>query len=289
MPYLEIVNDSLARIEVRISGLPSLFFDRTNNLSLWSIVELFLTAGHPPENVKFSSRQDLYKMGHLMSFVVQMSCSLTPEIHLISKYVKPNIRLAMSTSLYHIGKSSYSMLTSMTNVETKEKLGEFFLKLVIVDRTTRKSTPLPKTFVENFRNIPFLYSNAPYPIPVIPEMPDTIFAMTFTARHSDMDQNYHVTTNRYVQSFTDCATEAANDGFYKHFNDDMCRYPVEKFDVTLLGESKVGDKLRVCTWQDEVDVQTIYFSCFNGSTCVMKAAFVYGMHVMAPKIPPHYL
>ncbi|XP_069119943.1 uncharacterized protein [Argopecten irradians] len=289
MPYLEVTHESLARVDIIIHGLPTVFFDRTNNLSVWSIVELFLTAEHPPQSVIFCSRPDLYQNGHMMAFVVQISCSLTPSVHLISKYQKPEIKLAMSTSLHHIGNTSYSMLTTMSNQDTKEKLGDFFIKFVLVDRGTRKSSPIPKSFLVQLKDRSLFDANRPYQMPAIPEMPKSIFDITVTPRHSDLDVNQHVTTHRYIQFFTDCATEAAQRGFYKHFNDDMCRYPVEKYDITLLGESKVGDTLRVCTWQDSKDMKNIYFSCLKASSCVMKAVFVYGTDKMAPKIPPHYM
>ncbi|OWF35684.1 uncharacterized protein LOC110442627 [Mizuhopecten yessoensis] len=289
MAFYEIVHDSLARVDIHVNGLPSQFFDRTNNLSVWSIVELFLNAGSPPNVKEFTRRQDLYRTRQIMQFVVQISCSVTPEIHLISKYNKSTNRLVMSTDIHEFGTSSFSLKSSMSNRETKEKLGDFFIKLVTVNMKTRKSCPLPKWYVEKFRDVPGFNTNPPYPKPKIPEMPEVIYHVTVTARFSDMDGNNHVTTHRYMQFFTDCATEAANCGFYKHFTNDMCWYPVETFDVTLLGESKVGDKLRVCTWQDGADIQRVYFNCFNDGKCVMKASFVYGLNTITPKIPPHYL
>ncbi|XP_069134433.1 uncharacterized protein [Argopecten irradians] len=289
MPYLEVVHETLARIDVIIHGLPPVFFNRSNNLSVWSTIEMFVAAQHPPRSTVFCSRRDLYQNGRMLPFAVQISCSLTPEVHLISRYQKPDMKLAMSTSIHHIGKTSYSMLTTMYNQDTKEKLGEFFIKFVIVDRRTRKSSPISKSFLVKLRDRSMQDGNLPYQMPAIPEMPESIFDITVITRHSDLDTNQHVTTHRYIQFFTDCATEAAQRGFYKHFNDDICRYPLEKYDVTLLGESKVGDRLRVCTWQDRKDLKTIYFSCLKGSSCVMKAVFVYGKDRMAPKIPPHYM
>ncbi|XP_060068823.1 uncharacterized protein LOC132548935 [Ylistrum balloti] len=285
MAYLKITHESLARIDVEINGIPGHFFDRTNNLSVWSIVELFLTGTHPPNVYKFTSKQDLFKNRQLLLFVVQMSCSVTPKIHLISKYSKPAAKIVMSTSVYHLGTSSYSYLTSMTDGVTKEQLGDFFIKFVVVDKTTRKSCPMPTWFTDKFRNVPLHNSNFPYTLPSVPEMPKVIYDTTVTVRYSDMDRNLHVTTHRYIQFFTDCATAAAFSGFYKHFNTDMCWYPVEKFDITLMGESKVGDKLRICTWQDEDSVQTIYFICFKEHKSVMKAVCVYGLNRIAPKLP----
>ncbi|XP_069134811.1 uncharacterized protein [Argopecten irradians] len=289
MPYLEVVHETLARIDVIIHGLPQVFFNRSNNLSVWSTIEMFVAAQHPPRSTVFCSRRDLYQNGRMLPFAVQISCSLTPEVHLISRYQKPDMKLAMSTSLHHIGNTSYSMLTTMYNQDTKEKLGEFFIKFVTVDRRTRKSSPISKSFLVKLGDRSMQDGNLPYQMPAIPEMPESIFDITVITRHSDLDTNQHVTTHRYIQFFTDCATEAAQRGFYKHFNDDICRYPLEKYDVTLLGESKVGDMLRVCTWQDRKHLKTLYFTCLKCSSCVMKAVFVYGKDRMAPKIPPHYM
>ncbi len=58
----------------------------------------------------------------------------------------------------------------------------------------------------------------------------------------------------------DCASEAAEAGLFKRFDEDLCFYHAKSASVIHKGESFVGDRLKVHAWQDPEDVNVLKFA-----------------------------
>jgi len=136
-----------------------------------------------------------------------------------------------------VGTTSISHVTKMYNKDTGDFCGECFIKMVHVDRKTRKPVQLPDRMRESYskycdvEELPMLAKTK------FGAIPDDTYKYTVKVLYSDMDFNRHTNQSIYVKFCLDCATDAALNGYYHHFKSDMCLHPVKQASMQYVGES----------------------------------------------------
>lgn len=178
--------------------------------------------------------------------------------------------------IVEVGRRSFSFVTRLTNEETGKLLGEVLLKYVLIDRRTRKSVPLPESFLEKYaKHLKKNLNINELSIPECPNISKDVFQLKVLPLHSDTDRNNHVNQSVYFRFCMDCATDAALSGRYRHFTSDMCWYPVLELNVYHVNESHANNELIVNTWQDNDDFRLIYFIIKRKETVIFKASILF--------------
>lgn len=209
---------------------------------------------HPPQLVKNLSMicNDalLIKNTTNLCLILQMSQSLYHHWGILNP-------LVVNNTVTHVGESSFISETMAVNEFTGETLVTIHRKLVNMDLLTKKSVPLPKTFVEQFG--PYSHRVAlPLSMDPFPKPPST-FNYKIEVSHTDMDFLFHANNATYIQYCLNAACKASEAGEYPNFSGDMCFYQSKLLNTLYTGECSQGDTLSIDTWQDDIDSNKIRF------------------------------
>ncbi|XP_033733113.1 uncharacterized protein LOC117322359 [Pecten maximus] len=260
--------------DVSFIGIPYEAFERTGHWSLWGVVRMFEAA----RLIGLYNGLFYYKSMEgkgIGLVVITQAVRLSPDLHRDYSLFK-TLKQRYVLDIVEVGRRSFSFVTRLTNEETGQFLGEILLKYVLIDRSTRKSIPLPEAFLEKYskhtkKEIKFRKLS----IPSCPDMGKNVFKLKVLPLHSDTDRNNHVNQSGYFRFCIDCATDAALAGNYRHFTSDMCWYPVLEMNVYHANESLVNEELVVNTWQDNEDFRLIFFIIKRKDTVLFKASFLF--------------
>lgn len=210
--------------------------------------------------------------------VVTQTLKLSTKLH-INYSIFNTLKQKYVLDIAQVGRTSFSFLTRLFDAEKGELLAELMLKYVLIDRSTRRPTPLPDTFLQKYKDLkPAVVSPMDLTIKAFPPLEDVdrkVFKMKALPLHSDTDRNNHVNQSVYLRYCCDCATEAALKGVYRRFTSDICWYPVEEISLHHVNESLVNQELIVSTWQDSFNFQLIHFLIYNNNKLLLKASFIF--------------
>ncbi|XP_033730393.1 uncharacterized protein LOC117319750 [Pecten maximus] len=215
------------------------------------------------------------------AFAIREKTKCSPKLHQIGFCQDCNI--SMHVSIPMIGKTSYSIFHDLFDSATMERMLHIETKLVNINPETRRPSQLPSAFTEQYTDF-----KSDYPVLITDAQEDLVlptnaFKTLIRTRYSDTDQNSHVNYSEYYRFCADCASEASRSGYYRHYADDICRFPVLETDVTFIGESPACSNLDVYTWQDNVNVQIINFAIYLKSDRIFQAQFLYSFE-KSPRI-----
>lgn len=205
---------------------------------------------------------------------------LTQKAYSYNRFLFP--RCKGTCSLHHLSSRSYTSKTTLVDIDSNDQqlIGEGYMKLVHVDFKTKKSTPWPEWFTTKYNNDtkdPFESKDESI------QRPDNAFKSSFKIRYSDLDTNLHVTVAEYIRFCTECATDAALAGFYRHFRSDMTLYPMLEIELVYLGEANQNDTVDVFTWQNENGSPSgVFFEVLKGTKCIVKASSFFGLEKLRP-------
>ena len=156
----------------------------------------------------------------------------------------------------YIGNTSTIWKTNICDYTTGDILGECEMLGVIFDLKQSKTVKTPDEVKKKL----ILGRNEATRITSVPQPHGEVYTVSVTPQYSDIDQFGHVTNVQYSKFFVDCAAMAIQDGFYKEIDDHLGSLMLEKFTNHFLSEAKIGDILLCTTWQDDYDLQLLYFS-----------------------------
>ena len=177
--------------------------------------------------------------------------------------------------IVYIGTSSLTIALTMFDYKTGVQLCSCLLSFVYVDIASRKSVKLPTWFRESVSKIPHLQNARPAPRFGDFSVPPNIYKYNVKALHSDIDYNGHVTQSVYVKWCNDAGTDAAVNGFYFDFQENISNYDIEKMEVSYIGEVLVNDEIVVGTWQEDGNKKKLGFAMSTKRGPVFAARFTY--------------
>ena len=180
-----------------------------------------------------------------------------------------NFPLHAALKVIYVGKSSFSFVIHLRDYKTDTEIWSATLTFVFVDFKSRRPVPFPAWFKEKCLELDLVNGSPPSRLSTL-KYPPKIFKYETKAMFSDIDFNGHVNQSVYVRWCTDAGAEAAVNGFYRDFNQDIGFYDIEKLEVRYIGEGMIDDEFSVMTWQDDVMPRTLNFQI----TKLGKPAFV---------------
>lgn len=103
------------------------------------------------------------------------------------------------------------------------------------------------------------------------------YTMSVRVPYSDIDFKQHMSHASYCKYYTDCATNAINAGVYRHFEQDICWYPILEVDIEYRDGLAAGEMFEVQTWQDDENLQHLFFETRSKGDVINRASFVMGL------------
>ncbi|KAK7482360.1 hypothetical protein BaRGS_00026379, partial [Batillaria attramentaria] len=205
---------------VHFSGLGYSDFGRTETLSQWPLSRVFeatrffgLTQGMMEFASLINRHTGYFVLGGLYHFD-----------EALWKIPRPvDIPYKVSLEAQDMGKTSVTLYSRMVNKLDGKTLATASIKLVFVDRVTRRPLPLPEWMKEKYDST--IKNRRPLPLPQ--KAPEA----------------------SYVRYCCDAAQAAVRAGRLATFTPDIARYPLQTMEVVYSGESGIGDSLQVFSWQ----------------------------------------
>ena len=186
-----------------------------------------------------------------------------------------SVSVELAVYLVHIGRSSVHLYNEMMDAHGHE-FGKCLLKMVFIDRTTRKSKAIPDWIRQDLKqdvnenllqlrsretdllkeaNIPLTHT--------IPAKPEGAFHHSIKINPSEIDRNKHTNNTHYIRFCMDCASLALWDRKLPNFHGDVALYNVHKAKVLYSRETVLGDVLNVFVWPSEASPLELCFSIQN--------------------------
>ncbi|CAG2188182.1 unnamed protein product [Mytilus edulis] len=260
MPVVTVLKDDAESTKVRVEGQIYNFDNRTGFWSPWSLSD-FVVGVSNVDNISPVSDYMRADVENTPVFQKRQILRFNPNIFTYSK-LKFKFHIIHQIQPGENGGTSYVWNSVVKDVESQTVLLERAVKLVTIDRTTRKAVELPKWFrqkyhdpspkMERLNDLPDSFKTIFNP----PDFPSDCYQWRTTVRYSDLDFNMHTHQSVYTKFCLDAITSAALKGKLRYFNRDICFYPLESVDITFIGESFAEDELLVNILQDMCD-QTI--------------------------------
>ena len=172
--------------------------------------------------------------------------------------------------LSQVGNSSYTLTVKLSDYKTGEEILTSVTKVVYVNHSTRKPSPLPEIFSKNveqhLKRVPHktIPRNTPLPIP------SEAFQYQTKVLHSDCDLNLHSNQSVYLRWCSDAGTTAALCGYFKYFKRHIGLYPLKSMTNHYIGEASVNMQVLVNVWEDRVVPRCLHFVITRDSTPIFK-------------------
>ncbi len=128
--------------------------------------------------------------------------------------------------------------------------------VVSVDKTTRKSTPLPDWWKDRYRS--HVIGNQRLVCEQL-QVPEETHRHNMTVTWSDIDGYKHTNYLSYVRYCYDTAMDAIHHKKLSRFHDDITSYLTKRMRALYKGESRAGHELSVACWENTQDPFTLHF------------------------------
>ena len=226
----------------------------------------------------------LYQMSELVKdrllFLVSNCFYINPNVYKPVQFHPVIYNIKMLNS----GKSSITQLDELTLAGSGDVLFQSVVKLVLVDKKTRKPIDHPTWFTDMFKGV----TNEPPDGIDKNERMDRVFppqgCYEYRTRivHSDLDYYFHTNHASYVRIVCDAATSASINGKLDTFTGDLSFQNIRKMHFVYQGETSEGDDIVVLVWQEKQHPETVLTQLQKDGDPVFLAKFVYEPF----KVPP---
>ena len=181
-----------------------------------------------------------------------------------------NNQLNTRLELANIGKTSFQFHTSMRSAQTGQVLHKAVAQLVVVDKESRRPTPLPDYFLDNF-----LGTATKVPVEKVMALnkPNHSAVVHYTVRWSDTDTYLHVNNGSYIRICFDAMVEVSRQGKFKSLAGDLAQYWVKHFNCLFLNEASPGDILDVYSWEDENYPMNVHARAERRGQAIFQCSF----------------
>ncbi|XP_062589957.1 uncharacterized protein LOC134251572 [Saccostrea cucullata] len=279
MQFITLKNVTRRDGEFYCHGIPYADFDRTGHWGIWNIARMFEACRRTVSHKTNFFLRDTKGTFAFAYVVRRQTFKLSQKIHdnisLFSRFL-PKITYKM----VEIGNSSFTVHNELYDdfSGSSEVFAENFTRIVKINWEKKQSTELSREMREELEDIYRSPSEIWQNTTVFPDRTNDIPIYTLSLRvpFSDTDSLQHITHVMYSKYCTDCATNAINAGFYRHFKDDICWYPILEMDIEYLGDAIEGEIIDIHTWQGE-NPQHLYFETKTKGKIINKAMFVIGL------------
>lgn len=260
-------------------GIPYAEFDRTGHWGIWNIMRIFEASRHAIAMKNDIFRQIMEGKDHILMIRRQkfkLSQRLHDQISLFTRFL-PKI----TYELVEIGNSSFTihhhLLDNLSG--SSEIFAENLTLVVNVDSTAKRPATLIPEVNLNFPDLYHKTSTIWHTKNIFPDGAEkrSSYTMSIRVPYSDIDVIQHMSHSSYCKYYTDCATNAIDAGVYRHFEEDICWYPILEVDIEYRGDVVAGETIEVVTWQGDGSPQQLFFETHLKGKVINKAMFLMGL------------
>ncbi|XP_078661902.1 uncharacterized protein LOC144905945 [Branchiostoma floridae x Branchiostoma belcheri] len=246
-------------------------FDRKGKLPLWGVL-------HRMANLGISQQffQRGAEVAYGMRFARCQSVQFSPAYHELIEF--PGRAVRFEAKMIFVGKTSYMYETKMFDRDTDKELVSRQIQMVNIDRETRRPKPLPDWAIEQYSHLTSRPA-AVQPFDLSDVKPAFVYPVTVAP--SDIDRNMHTNQSQYVRYCFNCAAAGAKRGAYSIISGDLLDYDLQSVDLLYQRESREGDTLRIESWEDIREPDTIKFQVKKGDDNILQCKMSF--HI--PSVP----
>lgn len=160
-----------------------------------------------------------------------------------------------------VGRSSIDLCYTLADEKDDSVLASMIFRMVNTDPVKRGSAvPLPDDIrTEALRRLSA--DGEKYPKFSAPDaVPKDAFQCRIRVRYDDMDIRSHTNQGSYLGFALECASQAAESGYYTRIREDLAFWRARRATGIHLVESYAGDELDVSTWQDADSGLLLHFA-----------------------------
>jgi acyl-CoA thioesterase FadM len=164
----------------------------------------------------------------------------------------------IGNSSFDLFQSYYEPYDSQTSMEAASprtwsssetrQLATSVSRFVNIDPVTRKPVSLPTDFIKSAIVVSDSEQFPEFRPPT--EIPSGAFSSRIRVRYDDTDAYGHTNVSSYLRFVSECASRAAESGFYSKIARDIAFYPVKSSSSVYIVDSRAQDNLDVSTWED---------------------------------------
>lgn len=176
-------------------------------------------------------------------------------------------KLEVLLHLGYIGMSSLNSVAQLKNRDTDEVYVENTNQVVTVSKQTRKPTPLPDWWKEQYEAA--VVEDQRLIVQPITAL-GTVHTHSLKVAWDDIDGYHHTNYVAYIKYCFEAAMDACVSGIYSKIKDDILQYHVKSMEIAYKGETKAADELDIETWEDENDPYQLHFIISKNGTTVFQ-------------------
>ena len=204
-------------------------------------------------------------MGAVRTFYRCQNFEFSPDFYSIDCVSSPWLQTVRMTN---VGNTSLWLSYVTTCRRTGKELVRNTNQLVRIDTTTRRPAQLPAERVAFFKTSANGSMMIPprFDFPMSGPDPSKVFKFTKMSLPSETDANIHVNQSVCFKYCIDCASLAATElsGVLRKFTRDVAYYNIKTFSVEYVAEIRVGTKLEILCWEDQIKPSILFFLVKNG-------------------------
>lgn len=165
----------------------------------------------------------------------------------------------LSTEVISCGRSSFDLLSKITDLKDGEVLCWLAFKSTMVSMKNRKSDPIPDHIRYPLQSLARM--NNPVVLKKYQPMsrPFKVFSYSCVMHPSDTDYNQHTNNRTYVQICLDAVSVAHMESDIFSYLMDPADFDIKSMKMWYVGESLLGDHLVCHTWPDESNGMIAHF------------------------------
>ncbi|XP_061181551.1 uncharacterized protein LOC133190097 [Saccostrea echinata] len=273
MSHYRVNSVSGSAASVSFIGIPYSDIDRTGHWAVWCISKMFEAARLAALLDGFLDYRRIIDEENALA-IIKQQLNLDPKVHSVS--LTSPMKLKFDHEFKQLKKTSIMFAVKLKNEATEEILGENFIKVVRINRKTRRSSSFPEYFYEKYAAFMNTPGHSGTEKEDLPEIPRHAYKYVVIPGHSDEDFNGHLNQSSFIRFCMDAATNASLKGYYEHYTSDMCLYPSLQWTISYVGESLAGDQLTIYTWQKEDTADNIRFAIVRNGNRIFYASTVFG-------------
>ncbi|XP_052805477.1 uncharacterized protein LOC128234903 isoform X2 [Mya arenaria] len=183
----------------------------------------------------------------------------------------PKFPMTMESRVKYMKRSSCCLEKTLSHPETNQTYVTSMCINVNVDHETRKPTAFEDWWKAKYC-FPTEGERQEF---LIPDKPDVnVFTSDHRVHFSDTDENGHANFTAYVRYCSDSFHENVLAGRYGK-GLDVYAVGLQRMEVTFHNECNVGDRLTICSWQDDQLFNTFYFEVRHGDVLTLTAMMKY--------------
>jgi len=250
---LELINDPT--VKTTINGFRYTDFDRVFNIPIWKLVYIAEAAFLKSGAKCIVKELDEWRLGGINVSIVGVKYNMTDYFyeklcHAQVQMQTVKDKIDFYTNYYRCGNSTWDV--SVEGFHKGVKLFNGHIKMVIIDRTTRRCKPVPKHLKEHINTLNNHMNEEKLIFHEIrKKASQESFVMDLLVPFSSGDSNLHIGHQEFLKFAHNCGAAASVNQYYRNFEGDLANYKLLNIDSWFKKEIAVNEKITIETWEAE--------------------------------------